>query len=264
MLKVRMTPNLLGFRIAGSYDDLDELYDAIWSLTIADDDFPDDERMRGNVDELIMSTRLLALCYDIRHAYQGSRNIELVESGMSEWDAEAHGLPYVQKNVEFSVEVLYPEAMYEVLVLNYLIEKRVDQLKRGKTYRWADRDSREAWFETSICIVRSYVSKLYDAVAKVATSGRSSRIRKELAEGYYLVAGMYQQWVDVLNEDYAHMNRKQRSEALSTIVRDLAKYYHHEQYHEIADDIDKFADEHGISRDNVQIPGLYEWDEPVW
>ena len=91
MLEVEMTPNLLGFKISGDYDALNELYDAIWELTIADDDFPDDERMRGSENEQIMSTRLLALCYDIRHAYQGSRGIELVGSGMHDWDADYHG-----------------------------------------------------------------------------------------------------------------------------------------------------------------------------
>ena len=126
MLKVTMTPNLLGFKIAGDYDDLNELYDAVWALSIADGDFPDDERMRGDDDELIMSTRLLALCYDIRHAYQGARNIEFVSSGMNEWSAKSQGLQLVEKNVSFSVEVLYPEAMYEALVLNYLVAKRAN------------------------------------------------------------------------------------------------------------------------------------------
>ena len=53
MLSVEMTPNLLGFKIGGDYDDLNELYDAVWALTVADGDFPDDERLPGTADEQI-------------------------------------------------------------------------------------------------------------------------------------------------------------------------------------------------------------------
>ncbi len=34
-----------------------------------------------------MSTRVLGVCYDVRHAYQGDREIELVDNGMT---AECH------------------------------------------------------------------------------------------------------------------------------------------------------------------------------
>ena len=264
MLKVTMTPNLLGFKIAGDYDDLNELYDAVWALSIADGDFPDDERMRGDDDELIMSTRLLALCYDIRHAYQGARNIEFVSSGMNEWSAKSQGLQLVEKNVSFSVEVLYPEAMYEALVLNYLVAKRANLFAGYSTYHLLLGDSEKVLFDENICVVRTYVAKLLSAVAREATAGRYSRIRKELGGEYHLIEGLYQQWVDVLNEEFVHMSRKQRAESLSVIVRDLAEYYRSVQYREMAADINRFADQNGVLRDDVRIPGLYEWDEPEW
>ena len=264
MLSVEMTPNLLGFKIGGDYDDLNELYDAVWALTVADGGFPDDERLPGTVDEKIMSTRLLALCYDIRHAYQGSRNIDLVDSGMHEWDAEYRGIPLAEKNVVFSVEVLYPEAMYEALVLNYLMEKRASHLMGYKTIRLFDEWPAETMLDEPSSIVRAYLAKLLAAVKKCATTGRFSRIRKDIACEYHLAPSIYDQWVDIINNDFAGMTKKQRAEGLSTVVRDLAHCSRHGQYRQLRADIDAAAKEHGCSRNDISIPGLYEWDEPEW
>ena len=37
MLKVEMTPKLLGFKVTGDYHELDEPYDAVWSVTMTGD-----------------------------------------------------------------------------------------------------------------------------------------------------------------------------------------------------------------------------------
>lgn len=264
MLRVEMTPKLLGFKISGDWDDLNELYDAIWELTIADDDFPDDKRLRGNVDEIIMSTRLLALCYDIRHAYQGSRNIELVHSGMSEEDAHYHGVPFVERNVVFSVEVLYPEAMYEVLVLSYLIQKRRSALAGRQTYWSVLVEDEKTLFDKQACVVRAYQAKLLEAVEKRATPGRFARIRKELAGGYHSIPRLYQQWVDILNNDHATRTEKQRAEGMSTVVRDMTHCLEHDQYIELVRDVNAYAESHGVTRDNVEVPGLYGWGDIDW
>ena len=264
MLTVEMTPNLLGFKIAGDYDDLDELYDAVWALTVADEDFPEDKRMHGTADEQRMSTRLLALCYDIRHAYQGSRNIEFKDSGMHDWDAGYRDIPLVEKNVVYSVEVLYPEAMFEALALNYLMAKRARTLTKPGAIRLKDEWPTEVMLDMPSAIVRAYLAKLLAAVEKKATKGRFARIRKELGE-YYYAAATYRQWVDIINDDYARMTKKQRAERLSTVVRDLAQCYRHEQYREMKASVDKAAKEYGCHHSELEIPGLFDWSyEPEW
>lgn len=264
MLKISMTPNLLGFKIAGDYNDLNELYDAVWNLSISDGEFPDDPRPSGSIDEILMSTRLLALCYDLRHAYQGDRNIELVDSGLGAWAVEQRDLPFVEKNVEFSVEVLYPEAMYEAMVLVYLSSRRTHQFTAGLSRRTGFGDSVAVLLDKDICTARLYIAKLLSAVEIEATPGRAMRIRNKLEDDCSMIPGLYQQWVDVLNEDYVMMSRKKRAESLSTIVRDLAEFHRNEQYLGLAADVAQFTLNMGISRDNVRIPGLYEWDNPEW
>lgn len=254
MLSVQMTPNLLGFMISGTYDDLDTLYDAIWNLSIADADYPDDSRMRGTFDELAMSTRLLALNYDLRHAYQGDRDVKLVPNGMDKYLADYHGLPLVECDVVYSVKVLYPEAMYELLALDYLMRKREGALGKNET----------AELDTTINHVRLYRSLVVAAVRKNASPGRLTRIVQQVTRGCYLVPTLYQQWVDILNNNYVFMSRKQRYESLSTIVRDLVEFGRNDQYLELVHDIDAFALQEGIDRTNARIPGLYDWDEPEW
>ena len=70
MLTVKMTPHLLGFEIVGDYAELNSLYDAIHSLVGDIDDG------RYSMSEAIACERLLALCYDLRHASMGDRYAE--------------------------------------------------------------------------------------------------------------------------------------------------------------------------------------------
>jgi len=52
MFDVEMTPNLLGIKISGSYDDLDQLYDSIWDLCLTDGDYSDDAQKKNNAKQV--------------------------------------------------------------------------------------------------------------------------------------------------------------------------------------------------------------------
>lgn len=41
MLSAKMMPNLLGVTLCGDYDELNRLYDAVWTLVNAERDFDD-------------------------------------------------------------------------------------------------------------------------------------------------------------------------------------------------------------------------------
>lgn len=261
MLNVDMTPNRLGFKVTGDYDTLDELYDAVMELTVADDDL-ETTRTPGTRDEQIMSTRLLALCYDIRHAYQGDRGIELVDSGMTENLAEWHHLPYVEKNAVFSFNVLYPEAMYQLMALNYLIDRRKRMIDK-KTSSYVPH-AQESMLDPTICTVRSYQSRLMKGLRAVASKGRFSRIRDYAYAGYYSMSRVYGQWIDVINCDYALMTPKKRLEELSTVVRDIAECAYHDQYQDMVEKINERALSLGCSREDIIVPIQNFPENPDW
>ena len=103
MLKITSTEHLTGIRISGDWEDLNELYNAIYNLLSYDGvyDYFEDAR------ELVLS-----LCYDLRHAYQGDR----------ETFASADDAPY------YAVCVLWPEVIFYTLLLNniFVLAKRAD------------------------------------------------------------------------------------------------------------------------------------------
>ena len=132
MIKVRNTPQLAGITILGDYEDLDALYDAVsnysrFFLNHQDNDYAE------NCLEC-----LLGLCYDLRHAYQGDRGYESVENradsiGLTAGllyelpqeyknNVEATRALYENGNLYFSVEVLYPWALYYMFTLKTITE----------------------------------------------------------------------------------------------------------------------------------------------
>ena len=82
MLTVTMTPHLLGFAVTGDYDELNNLYDAVHTLV---GDLDDGALSMG---EAIARERLLALCYDLRHASMGNRSVRMIDNGMDRDKAE--------------------------------------------------------------------------------------------------------------------------------------------------------------------------------
>ena len=104
MLKIKPTDHLTGVTIQGDFDDLYELVESIYRITGPDDD--------PNGIFYGVKNRLLGLCYDIRHAYQSDRNIFLVDNGMYEEAMKWHGLITPKQNVYYSVEALFPEALF--------------------------------------------------------------------------------------------------------------------------------------------------------
>ena len=124
MLTIRTTPHLYGISLIGDYRDLNELYDSLSRYL----DF-----YNTNTDSWPYHAYeyMLSLNYDIRHAYMGTRGIEMVENNAEEVGVIAEAMYELTEsdkkefrsirkdckkgNLYFRVEILYP------LVFHYLI-----------------------------------------------------------------------------------------------------------------------------------------------
>lgn len=73
MITITNTPNLTGVTISGDFSDLYNLVEAFHEIAI-------DKYSEKHHRYIEISTRVLGLCYDIRHAYQGDRAVELVDN----------------------------------------------------------------------------------------------------------------------------------------------------------------------------------------
>ena len=255
-----MTPNLLGFKVSGDYDELDELYDSVWSISMNDDS--SDKRFGlGTPDLALMATRLLALCYDLRHAYQGSRNVELVPNGMDEEKAKWHGVEVPEQNVCYSVEILYPELMYEMMAINYFLDIRKTMIAKEQKLATVRNLGAQLEMDSVEGCLRRFQGKVLDALSAECSSGRFKKITADIGRSYSLIPNMYTQWLDILNADYASMSPKKRAQSFATIVRDLSYFNYHEQYLMVKHDIDTFIDEHPEVYDRSQVNLDIDWPE---
>lgn len=104
MLKVKPTEHLTGVTIQGDFNDFFELVDSIHRITGLDED--PTEMYYG------VKNRLLGICYEIRHAFMGDRDIVLEDNGMCDDIMKWHEMITPTKNVYYSVNVLFPEAVF--------------------------------------------------------------------------------------------------------------------------------------------------------
>lgn len=122
MLTVTTTPNLYGVTLKGDYDDLNSIYDSLYDYlgfyNDSHEEYPEHEY-----------EYLLSLNYDIRHAYQGDRNVEKADDG----------------NTYYSVEILYPLIFHYMITFENILEEEPEESWLEATNdigeKWGDRYS---------------------------------------------------------------------------------------------------------------------------
>jgi len=94
MISVTNTPNYAGVAIHGDMHDFQKLYDALSELVGSEGEYKGFDNPR---------IRVLAICYDLRHAIMGDREFELVDNGMEEFKLRRAGFKAPDKNVYLSL-----------------------------------------------------------------------------------------------------------------------------------------------------------------
>ena len=129
MIRIEDTKHMLGITIHGDYQDLNALRNAISNYL---EIYFEHQTVTGHYH---CYECILGLCYDIRHAFQGDRNIEKVENN---YESIGHWIDdfyegkdksllkernkYKNGNLYFNVEVLYPWAIYYLYTLQYITD----------------------------------------------------------------------------------------------------------------------------------------------
>lgn len=152
MIQIKTTPNLYGISLQGDYPDLNELYDSISRylslyMTRMADFYPYHEY-----------EYLLSLNYDIRHAYMGTRGVEIVENNASAVGVQAENIfqlpdesqkefqavrnKHKKGNLYFSVEILYPLVFHYLIAFENILADEIDE-----TWFVWDPKPQERWLE---------------------------------------------------------------------------------------------------------------------
>lgn len=154
MLQIKTTPNLYGITLTGDYQDLNSLYNSLSSYL---------EFYEDNMSDFYPYHEyeyLLSLNYDIRHAFMGTRGVQIVENNAESTGLIAESIYEISEsskkefqnirkthsngNLYFSVEILYP------LVFHYLISLE-NILDDEPTSMWFNKVK-----DNDICATRGY------------------------------------------------------------------------------------------------------------
>lgn len=199
MLTMMSTPNHTGVKISGDYFDLDELNQAFYKVIGDDDDYLGYEGSR---------MRILGVSYEIRHAAQGDRNVDFVFNGLHEHTMKEHGFIAPDKNIYFSVEVLWPELIFAAIALKDFVglyQKRI---------------SKSVW-DIHLPVIYRFQSLVLDCLRGHIPDEEYETVLAAFDQPVTMDDYAIQ-YVDLLNLKYIDMTKQQRQQSLSTIAMKLA------------------------------------------
>ena len=207
MIQVRNTENLVGITILGDFEDLNALHDAICDYA---------HLHMSNYEESEQGDHfyncILSLCYDIRRAYQGSRDFESVPNnsqnianlpqGACERGEEAekvierHRNLYKNGNLYFSVNIFYPWAVYYLFALQSLTEDSYASCGfEDLDFQYDDLEA-----ERDEALIQYFVLLLWECVKKVLPEETFTILRNYTTafnhkDFYVQCPDMYLQWL---------------------------------------------------------------------
>ncbi len=208
MLTIRNTPRTAGIEILGDHKDLLGVYSALHTVVGDDDEFHvEDARIR-----------VLGVCYDLRHAMMGDRDIEFVDNDMYYEKIKRLGVVSSDKNLYYTVPVLWPEILYVFLALNDFV--RLYAKSRAKTSTTPILDAANLW-DGDIAQVRLFQSLVVACLKEIVSETSFRRILKYMAIPAPVLDAT--QYVDLLNMKFLDMDPDKRKKSLLTIVKRLVE-----------------------------------------
>ncbi len=255
MIQIENTPNLTGVTIRGDFHDMYNLVDAFHQLAIYEDSDKHQEY-------LSVSTRVLGLCYDIRHASMGDRDVELVDNNSSKEMMQWHSMIMPERNLYFSCNCLYPEMFFVMIGLNRLVELRIKDLT-GSRYAEISAFHKKAIWDRPIATIRQLQAEFAECVRNTLAPGAFARWLT-IMDGHVMIELLLDQYVDFLNIEYIDLTKKNREKKLSSFARRIAQFWDDPDYCEIRETVMDAAKEYNCHHEQIKLvdceyPEVIEW-----
>lgn len=223
MLKVKVTENYVGVKITGSYDDLNYLYDCFSYFT-------DNYESKSEKEEMV-KTYILGLLYDIRHAYQGDR--EVIE------DKECN---------YYSFNAVIPELIVNMVFLkNILINKYKKEITE---------------YNTELNYIKYFYSLVLDSLSEFITPIRLNKIRKSILNADVEKEIDCPRWFEKIVVLYLNLSKKKRMEELVYITNTICNYSSNSSYIRTYYAMLEFLEENGGYYSNItccDYPETIDW-----
>ena len=256
MIKIETTPNLAGVRISGDYDDLYNLNNAFYDITI--DEF--DEKNKEYID---MSMRLLGLSYDIRHASQGDRDVEAVDNGMDREKMKYLSMIVPDRNVYYSCNYMYPEMIYCMLAINTLIPLKVRELTSQK-YTLDEMHHKKVVWNKTISTLRMFQSAMSECMKDTLSKQSCAMWLNKLNSKNINLNHMLNQYIDVLNVEFLSWDKEKRLKNLFKVAKRIVEFNRDDEYCDIEMGIMNYAVKNNVPIRDVRLEDIEYPEDIEW
>jgi hypothetical protein len=251
MIKFRLTENLAGVAVSGDFNDFYDLVEAFHEIAIYEDD-------TKNSYYSDISTRVLGLCYDIRHAYQGDRSVLLEENGMDRDKMKWHGIITPESNVYYECKCIFPEMVFNMLAIDKLIEVKARNLSKNRYFELTDK---KVLWNKSLSMLRLLQSQFVECVEEIHEPRNFSRWYNLVASRINSIEEISGGYIDLVNISYLKLDKDNRLKKLNIYTKRITEFYHDPDYRKLKKELDELKKEHGHShfRLNMEYPEKIDW-----
>lgn len=231
MLKVDLTENYAGITIYGDYNDLNLLYDSINFLIHGDSE---------NIGRYTMQNHLYSFLYDVRHAYQGKRYIELIDNNLTDNTREWFDLKkddVTDKNMYFCFNYVLPDLLLDMIIIKHFIAN-VDKKERDI-------------FNHYINYVNFFYSIILDSIIKIITPIKFNKIKKSLLNSFVSDNIFYPQWFERISLDYVKSTKEKRKKNFMKMADLIINYHEYIDYAEMKLDMQNLCKEKNCTLDDL-------------
>lgn len=251
MIFAKNTPNCAGVAIYGDFADFENLYEALHTVV-------------GNEDEFVACDaariRVLGVCYDIRHALMGDREMEFVNNGLDEEKKRRMSVLAPDKNVYLKINVLWPEMMFVIVALNEFLKLYAQKLAKTKYCSDLFTENKVIW-DKHIAQVRMLQAAVADCLKQTVSDNIHVRILNILNGRFVFVDRYVTQYLDILNERYIKMSKEKRVKNLSNIARRIVE--RGQEYRDLECELEEEAKRYNCNMDDLRLeldfPEDIEW-----
>lgn len=258
MISAKPTENLVGIIIEGDYEDFYEIVESIHRMTGFEESYDDCYWSIKN--------RLLGICYDMRHAFMGDRDIKLVDNGVHDEMMKWHSMILPKQEVHFSVNVMFPEAVFVALSASELYvwssqyyRKRIKRQEENvafPTHKYSNYIRDKAVIDTLSAVILG-------TLAEVIGDDEFEKLFKIIGHKYENIFLNYAtQYVDKCNIEYLKTAPEKRKDKLRNIAKRFIQQP--DAYKNMKRDLEYSAKQYGCSFHELHDPKLEYPEEIEW
>lgn len=243
MIQVKNTPNYTGVTISGDFYDFEALYDSLHAIVGEEGEWQNYVGAR---------LRVLGICYDIRHALMGNRDVMFVENGLDQGKMLHLSVVANDKNIYLSCNVLWPEILFVTMALNDFV--RLYARKQAKGNYNALSDYRNIW-DFSIATVRNFQAAIANCIKETIPQTSINRVFKLMNHDYSWFDHYATQYLDELNCKFIEMDAEKRLKNITIMAKRLTEKGR--EYKAVKEAVLEAAKEYNCDMTEIRIPTEY-------